>query len=67
MRVARWQPGWRQVRVWYKEVDVTSMVMEADDVEGWVRVQVPPVPQLMTYTGLVRIEVQEEGNADVQD
>ena len=67
MRVARWREGWGRVRVWYKEVDVTSIAMEADDEEGWVRVQVPPVPQLRTYTGLVRIEVREEGNTDGQD
>ena len=60
MRVARWRPGWRQVRVWYKEVDVTSIAIEADDEEGWVRVQVPPVPELKRYEGAVRIEVKEE-------
>jgi len=63
MRVVRDDNGidWSKIQIWYKEVEISPIVVAADDEEGWVDVQCPPRPKAARYYGEVRIEVEVEG------
>ena len=61
MRISRDDPGWSRLKaVWFQEtIDVLEIAVELDDVEGWVKVQCPPEPEVERMVGTVRIELKE--------
>lgn len=61
MRITRYHRDWPRARIYLNEaLEVSAIAIQADEEEGWVDVQCPPVPKVTRYFGRVRIELVEE-------